>query len=285
MSHNKSESGGDLLKALCRFVKILPTGLHVTFGSGCIVLKSGPPPSADLITTTQVLTKNDLLGDSSIFIQFLNNKWFQLKLKGQDAANLPDSKPGRVLRDIEGNEDRVSFLRIPVDMFDSRMWLARKMRPMEKLALCCFYPSDENLKTSISNNDITCNVISEDRKDRRFYITEPSYLRFGTDPGEFALLSVSDTDYASPAKTLKNFATEEKPKGAPLLDAKGRLVGMLAVARSGERKVYPVFLSTLTGDSNNHGLGKFTVISVFFFFGKTFPLKIKTSSVQSNPFK
>ena len=79
MSHNKSESGGDLLKALCRFVKILPTGLHVTFGSGCIVLKSGTPPSADLITTTQVLTKNDLLGDSSIFIQFLNNKWFQLK--------------------------------------------------------------------------------------------------------------------------------------------------------------------------------------------------------------
>lgn len=270
MSHNKSESGGDLLKALCRFVKILPTGPHVTFGSGCIVLKSGPSPSADLITTTQVLTKNDLLGDSSIFIQFLNNKWFQLKLKSQDAANLPDSKPGRVLGDIEGNEDRVSFLRIPVDMFDSRMWLTRKIWPMEKLALCCFYPGDENLKTSISNNDITCNVISEDRKDRRFYITEPSYLRFSTDPGEFALLSVSDTDCASPAKTLKNFATEEKPKGAPLLDAKGRLVGMLAVARSGERKVYPVFLPTLTGDSNNQGLGKFTVISVFFFSVKLF---------------
>ena len=81
MSHYKSESGGNLPKALCRFVKILPTGPYVTFGSGCIVLQSGPPPSADLITTTQVLTKNDLLGDSSIFVQFEDNQWFELKLK------------------------------------------------------------------------------------------------------------------------------------------------------------------------------------------------------------
>ena len=271
MSHYKSESGGNLLKALCRFVKILPTGPHVTFGSGCIVLQSGPTPSAHLITTTQVLTKNDLLGDSSISIQFLDNKWFELKLKSQDAVNLPDSKPGRVLGDIEGNEDQVSFLRIPVDMFDSRIWPMRKIWSMQKRAICCFYPSDENLETSISNNDITCYVISEDRKDRGFYITEPSYLRFGTDTAEFSLLSVSDTDCARPAKTFKDFAAEEKPKGAPLLNAKGRLIGMLAVAKSGERKVYPVFLPTLTGDSKNHGPGNISSLySLYFCLVKPF---------------
>ena len=264
MSHYKSESGRNHPEALCRFVKILPTGPHVTFGSGCIVLQSGPTPSAHLITTTQVLTKNDLLGDSSISIQFLDNKWFELKLKSQDAVNLPDSKPGKVLGDIEGNKDQVSFLRIPVDMFDSRMWLTRKIiSPMKKRALSCFYPSDENLETSISNKNITCYVISEDRMNQRFYITEPSYLCFGKDTDEFALLSVTDTDCASPAKTFKDFAKEEKPKGAPLLDAKGRLVGMLAVAKSGERKVFPVFLPTLTGDSNTDGPGKFTIFSIF----------------------
>ena len=236
MSHYKSESGGNHPKALCRFVKILPTGPHVTFGSGCIVLQSVPPVSADLITTIQVLTKNDLLEDSSIFVQFEDNPWFELKLKSQDAVNLPDSIPGRVLGDIEGNKDQVSFLRIPVDMFDSRMWLTRKIiSPMKKRALSCFYPN----------------------------ITEPSYLRFGTDTHEFVLLSVSDTDCASPAKTFKDFAKEEKPKGAPLLDAEGRLVGMLAVANSGERKVYPVFLPTLTGDSNTDGPSKFTIFSIF----------------------
>ena len=263
MSHYKNESGRKLPKALCRFFKILPTGLHVTFGSGCIVLQSGPPPSADLITTTQVLSKNDLLGDSSIFVQFEDNQWFELKLKSQDAVNLPDSKSGRVLGHIEGNEDQVSFLRIPVDMFDSRIWLTRKISPMKKRALSCFYPSDENLETSISNKNITCYVISEHRMNQRFYITEPSYLRFGKDTHEFALLSVTDTDCASPAKTFKDFAKEEKPKGAPLLDAEGRLVGMLAVANSGERKVYPVFLPTLTGDSNTDGPSKFTIFSIF----------------------
>ena len=264
MSHYKSESGRNHPEALCRFVKILPTGPHVTFGSGCIVLQSGPTPSAHLITTTQVLTKNDLLGDSSISIQFLDNKWFELKLKSQDAVNLPDSKPGKVLGDIEGNKDQVSFLRIPVDMFDSRMWLTRKIiSPMKKRALSCFYPSDENLETSISNKNITCYVISEDRKARGFYITEPSYLRFGTDTHEFALLSVSDTDCASPAKTFKDFSKEEKPKGAQLLDSEGRLVGMLAVANFGERKVYPVFLPTLIADSNSDGPSKFTMFSIF----------------------
>ena len=226
-------------------------------------MQSGPPPSADLITMTQVLTKNDLLGDSSIFVQFEDNQWFELKLKSQHAANLPDSKPGRVLRDIKDNEDQVSFLRIPVDMFDSRIWLTRKISPMKKRALSCFYPSDENLETSISNKNITCYVISEHRMNQRFYITEPSYLRFGKDTHEFALLSVTDTDCASPAKTFKDFAKEEKPKGAPLLDAEGRLVGMLAVANSGERKVYPVFLPTLTGDSNTDGPSKFTIFSIF----------------------
>ena len=83
MSHYKSESGGNHPKALCRFVKILPTGPHVTFGSGCIVLQSVPPLSADLMTTIQVLTKNDLLGDSSIFVQFEDNPWCELKLKAK----------------------------------------------------------------------------------------------------------------------------------------------------------------------------------------------------------
>ena len=101
MLHYKSESGGKLPKALCRFVKIRPTGQHEACGSGCIVLQSGPPLSADLITTTQVLTKKDLLEDSSIFVQFEDSRWFELKLKSQDAVNLPDSKPGRVLGDIE----------------------------------------------------------------------------------------------------------------------------------------------------------------------------------------
>ena len=282
MSHYKSESGGNLPKALCRFVKILPTGLHITFGSGCIVLQSGPPLSADLITTTQVLTKKDLLEDSSIFVQFEDNRWFELKLKSQDAVNRPDSKPGRVLGDIEGNKDQVSFLRIPVDMFDFRMWLSRKISPMTNRALSCFYLSDENLETSISNKKITCYVISEDRKDRRFYITEPSYLRFGTDTHEFALMSVSDTDCASPVTTLKDFTREEKPKGAPLLDAEGRLVGMLAVANSGERKVYPVFLPTLTADSNTDGPSKFTIFSIFLLEK---PFHWRSKHRQSNPLK
>ena len=282
MLHYKSESGGKLPKALCRFVKILPTGKHEACGSGCIVLQSGPPPSADLITTTQVLTKIDLQGDSLISVQFEDNQQFKLKLKRQDAVNLPDSKPGRVLGDIEGNKDQVSFLRIPADMFDSRKWLLRKISPMTKRALSCFYPSDENLETSISNKKITCYVISEDRKNRGLYITASSYLRFDTDTHEFSLLSVSDTDCASPANIFKDVAKEEKLEGAPLLDAEGRLVGMLAVANSGERKVYPVFLPTLTADSNTDGPSKFTIFSIFLLEK---PFHWRSKHRQSNPLK
>ncbi|PFX16436.1 hypothetical protein AWC38_SpisGene19292 [Stylophora pistillata] len=255
MSRHKSEKSANQMKALCQFVKVLPTGLHVTFGSGCIVWQVESQPSAHLITTTQVVTKNDLLGDSSIFVLFQDGQRFELKLKSRDEVDLPDPKTGRVLRNIGGNEIQVSFLRIPVDMFDLRIWPVRKLFPMGKRALYCIYPSDEDLETSISNKNITC-VITEISKDRRgFYITEPSYLSFGEDTSEFALLSASDPDCAFPPKSFKDFPKEVKPKGAPLLDAKGRLVGMLAVASSGERKIYPVFLPTLTGESHVGSLG------------------------------
>lgn len=263
---------------MCRLVKLLPSG-QVTFGSGCIVilrLKGESTPSAYLITTTQVVTKNHLLGESSIIVQFQDGLQFQLKFESKDAADLPDPIPGRVLEDIEGRGVQVYFIIIPVNNFDSRMWLKRKLKPLGKRAILCSHQSDETLQTSISNKHILCHVISDDRKVGGFYITEPSCLSFGKDTREFALSSVSDPDCATPTKTIKDFTKDEKPKGAPLLNADGRFVGMLAVASSEERKLYPVFLPTLTSDKSVVSHGRFIT---FYLLLYTFILKIKTSSI------
>ena len=278
MSLRKSESNINLAQSICRLEKLLPSGQVVTFGSGCIVilrLKGESTPSAYLITTTQVVTKNHLLRESSIYVQFQDGLKFELKFESKDAFDLPDPIPGRVLEDIEGRGVQVYFIIIPVHKFDSRIWLKRKLKPLEKRAIRCSHQSDETLQTFISNKHILCHVISDDRKVGGFYLTEPSCLSFGQDTREFALSSVSDP-YCAPTKTIKDFPKDEKPKGAPLLNADGRFVGMLAVASSEERKLYPVFLPTLTSDSSVVTHGKFVMFVVEM---NTFILKIKTSSI------
>lgn len=278
MSQRKSESKVEL--SVCRISKLLPLGQgKVTFGSGCIVnLKSeagesNSDESAKLITTSQVVTKNDLLSESTdLKVEFLDGRngnllAFDLNFNYKDASDIPDPVPGRVLEDTEAGRpgmQPVSFLTIPVRKFDSRGWLKRKWNPLEKKRILCSHQSDENLQTAISNRQVLCHVICDDRKSGGFYITEPSCLTFGKDTSEFTLSSASDPDSADHAKSIKDFSKEEKPKGAPLLNADGKFVGMLAVASSEDRKLYPVFLPTLD-DRSSLTLSKFSIVYLPYF--------------------
>lgn len=262
-------------QSVCRLSKSLPSGQgKVTLGSGCLViLKSAGADqsveSVNFITTTQVITKNDLLSESGhgnpITVEFLNRKGLlpiELNFNYKDAAeSIPDPIPGRVLQDTESENQQVSFVVIPVKKFDSRGWFMRNLwKPLEdtKRAIPCSHQSDENLQTAISNGQILCHVVCDDRKNCGFFIAEPSRLSFGKDTSEFVLSSASDSDSADHLKSLKDFPLKvEKPKGAPLVNADGRFVGMLAVSSSEERKLFPVFLPNLDKDRPTYPLSKF----------------------------
>lgn len=270
MSQSKFE------QSLCRLRKFLRSEQgevidKVTIGSGCLVhLKSEGEESLNLITTTQVVTKNYLLSESShgntITVEFLdgrNGKLLALDLNFnyKDAAeSIPDPIPGRVIQDTEELEEgmqQVSFIVIPVKKFDSRGWFKRTWwKPLAKRSIHFSYQSDENLWTAISNRQILCNVICDDRKSGGFYIAEPSCLIFDKD-NEFVLASTSDDDSVDHPKSIKDLPAEQKPKGALLLNGAGKFVGMLAVSRSEKRKLYPVFLPNLDKETSTYTLSKF----------------------------
>jgi len=261
-------------QSLCRLSKVLRSEQgkivgKVTIGSGCLVpLISEGQESLNLITTTQVVDKNNLLSESShgtpVTVEFIdgrNGKLLSLDLNFnyKDAAeSISDPIPGRVMQDTKELEEElqhVSFIVIPVKKFDSRWWLTRTWKPLTKRSIPFSYETDENLRTAISNRQVLCYIICDDRKSGGFYIAEPSYLTFDKD-GEFALASTSDDDSVDHPKTIKDLRTEQKPKGALLLNGAGKFVGMLAVSRSEKRKLYPVFLPNLEIEST-HILSKF----------------------------
>lgn len=273
---NMSQSKCD--QCLCRLSKLLRSAQgevidKVTIGSGCLVhLKSEGEESLNLITTTQVLTKNYLLSESShgtpITVEFLDGRnrkilALDLNFSYKDAAeSIPDPIPGRVMQDTEELEEgmqQVSFIVIPVKKCDSRGWFMRKVwKPLEKKRSIPFsYQSDENLRTAISNRQLLCYVICDDRKSGGFYIAEPSCLTFDK-YSEFVLASTSDDDSVDHPKSIKDLPQEQKPKGALLLNGAGKFVGMLAVSRSEKRKLYPVFLPILEKKTSTYTLSKFT---------------------------
>ena len=263
-------------QSLCRLSKVLRSGKgeiidKVAIGSGCLVLlKSEGGESLNLITTTQVVNKNHLLSESGhgtlITVEFLEGRRgkllsLDLNFNYKDAVDsIADPIPGRVMQDIEELEGTqpVSFLVIPVKKFDSRWWIERTLKPLAKRSIPFSYETDENLLTAISNRQVLCYVICDDRKSGGFYITEPSFLTFDKD-GEFVLASSSDDDSVHHPKTIEDLPTEQKPKGGLILNGAGQFVGMLAVSRSEKRNLYPVFLPNLEKEST-HTLSKFTTL-------------------------
>jgi len=258
----------------CRIRKLLSVnqGIKVTSGSGCIVTlnmkcEASTKPCVYLITTTQVITKNDLLSGTSIVVEFLdggNGKSSTFDLGSECATEIPDPIPGRVLGGTGDALKEVSFITIPVQKLNLNRNVIKRAyssvrayfrgTSFEKRSLHCSHESDETLQLAISSRQILCHVMCDGRSSGS-YSTEPYCLEFGKDTTEFALTSPLDHDGAGDVKQLKDFHKEEKPRGAPLLNAEGKFVGMLAVASSEERKLFPLFLSTLEQDSSTPHTG------------------------------
>lgn len=253
-----------------RLRKSLPEGQgKVTIGSGCLVtLKSEGGESLYLITTTQVVPRNDLESSTPMTVEFLGRKELleiELNFNYKDAAaSIPDTVPGRILPGTEP-EKQVSFVVIPIKKLDSRGRFMRYVwKPLQsKRAIVCSRQSDKNLQTAISNGQIFCHVIRDDRKCGGFFIDEPFRLSFGKDTSEFVLSSVSDSDSSDHVKSINDLPKEQKPKGALLLSADGKLVGMLAVSSSEKRKIYPVFLPNRDKERPTCTLSKFIICLVF----------------------
>ena len=255
MSRSKIISKVEL--SVCRFRKLLSSGQSkVTVGSGCVVnLKSNSDESkcgVFLITTTQVVTKADLLSNTGITVEFLdgrNGKLLSFDLDFKDVSGIPDAIPGRVLENKEARPEmeQESFVIIPVQKFDNRYAITKKLFAFnleKKRPMPCSYQSNEHLRSAISSRQVLCYVICDDRRNDGFY-TEPYCLEFCKDTNEFVLTSALSRDDADVMKSFKDFHKEEKPKGALLLNAEGKFVGMLGIARSDERKPFPLFLPTV----------------------------------------
>ena len=77
--------------------------------------------------------------------------------------------------------------------------------------------------------------------------TEPHCLEFvGYESREFGLtppLYNNRWDYAF--KKIKDFSSEQRPRGAPLFNKEGEFLGMIAFEQSDERRLIPLFLPTV----------------------------------------
>lgn len=257
--------------SVCRIRKLLSGDQgKATIGGGCIVSLNlgGKASNASevkqqkssvlLITTTQVITKNDLLSAStSIVVEFLdggNGKISTFNLGFKYSTDFPDPLPGRVLAGTRDALKEVSFIIIPVEKFDNRNFFKRAYSSVrgtsfEKRSLPCSHQSGENLQLAISRSQLLCHVLFDDSKNDAFN-TEPYCLEFGADTSEFFLTSPLDHDGVDDKKRLKDFHRDERPWGAPVLNAEGRFVGLLAITPSNERKLFPLFLPTLDKDSS-----------------------------------
>ena len=255
----------------CRIRKLLPRDQGTkTIGSGCIAsLKLWGEGSSKgealqysvvLITTTQVITKNDLRSTTaSILVDFLdkgNGKLvtFNISLKG--AADVSDIIPGRVLEGTKDALKEVSFMIIPVEIFDDTNRIKRffknayySMRgtSFEKRSLPSSSQCDENLRKAISNRQVLCHVLCDGRSADCF-TTEPYRLEFETENQRFKLSAPVEHDGDDDVKQLKDFKRGERPLGAPLLNDGGKFLGLLAIARGEERKLFPLFLPVLDED-------------------------------------
>ena len=119
--------------------KKLPPDEVKTVGGGCIVkwmlggsessLKQSAKSSVFLLTTTQVISKNDLIASNgSISVELLDgDKAVSFNLGDKCATDLLEPLPGRVLGGTGEALKEVSFVMIPVEKFDDRNWLWLKL--------------------------------------------------------------------------------------------------------------------------------------------------------------
>ena len=246
--------------------ELLPNGLGKSIiGSGCIVKLNvkGEETAISLITTTQVITKNQLLStEYSIFVEFLDLKKRKLVIVNLDnAADVVQVLPGRVLESTGQTFKETSFLVIPLEKLVSGNVFTKFVRglfhplsrdSLKRRYLTCRREDDETLKQEISSREILCHVMW-DRKNNEV-TTEPHCLEFvGYESREFGLtppLYNNRWDYAF--KKIKDFSSEQRPRGAPLFNKEGEFLGMIAFEESGERRLIPLFLptvETLTSES------------------------------------
>ena len=217
-----------------------------------------------MVTTTQVVTKQELLANNTgITAEFLNKRE-SFSLDSAEVFDIPDPVHGGVLAGMESSEAermqqesaQVSFIFIPVHKFDSRNAFVKKFIPFVTFSLEKKRPmpsrsqSDEILQSSIASRKVLCHVLSDSGRGDGYYNTEPYCLEFRDETNDFTLTSVTDRDGAA-VESQKDLHREEKPWGALLMNEEGEFVGMLAVGTSQQKKLYPLFLPTLAQDNQS----------------------------------
>lgn len=266
--------------SVVRIRKKLPPDEVNTVGGGCIVkwvlggsessLKQSTNSSVFLLTTTQVITKNDLIAsDGSISVELFNgDRIASFNLGVKSATDLLEPLPGRLLRGTGEALKEVSFIMIPIEKFDDRSWFLSKFQGniFEKRSLTCSPPSNEALQSYISKREVFCCVTCDDRtKNNRRFDTEIYCLEFDEvlNSEEFVLTSRSSQECTEERRLKQDFYRGENPKGGLLIGIDGNIFGMLAISTA-SNKIFPLFLPTLDPDNNGTTVGE-SCISIFFF--------------------
>lgn len=239
--------------------KLLPNGLGTSIiGSGCIVNLNvkGEETATSLITTTQVITKNDLLSsEHSVVVEFFDLQKRKLVTFSLDSiGDFVEVLPGRVLEGTGQSLKDISFLVISMENHVRGNAFTKLLKKvfhslirdsLKRQSLACAREDGETLKQNISARQILCHVMWNKQKDE--VASEPYCLEFeGDECREFALTPPLDSnrlDYA--LRKVRDFNSEQRPRGAPLFSKIGEFVGMLAFEESEERRFFPLFLPTV----------------------------------------
>lgn len=223
-------------------------------GSGCIVNLNmkGEETTTWLMTTTQVITKNDLLSpEYSIVVEFLHPKKPKLfPVNLDNMADVAQVLPGRVLESTGQSLKEISFLVIPLEKlvrgnvitkFVRELFSPLSRGSLKKRSLNCGGENEETLQQAISAKQILCHVMSDN-----LLTTKPHYLEFEGDKGSKFALTLLEGDSRRDFACYKvgDFSSEQRLKGAPLFCKKGEFLGMLAFEESEQERFFPLFLPT-----------------------------------------
>ena len=277
--------------SVVRIRKKLPPDEVKTVGGGCIVkwvlggsassLKQSTNSGVFLLTTTQVITKNDLIAsDGSISVELFNgDRIASFNLGVKCATDLLEPLPGRLLRGTGEALKEVSFVMIPVEKFDDRNWFWSKFQGniFEKRSLTCSPTSNEALESYISRREVFCCVTCDDRtKNNRRFDTEIYCVGFDEvlNGEEFVLTSRSSQECTEERRLKQDFYRGENPKGGLLIGIDGNFFGMLAISPA-SNKIFPLFLPTLDIDNNGTTVGKYCYLLYISFFFHAINVKYK----------
>lgn len=198
--------------------------------------RSGETSQTFLVTTTQVVTENDVTSQAACEAAFLPVDWWSTKAFGLNNVPFRDVQISRQ------TDDEISLIFIPTEPLHKQRPLSRVRRNefrLDRAQLCHRRKESEHPEDAEDEpGRFYCYVMYENaaESDKSFRLR--GYVLETEADGSFFL---QPTGNKAKLRKLEDFDRTENPKGSIILNENGHAVGFLAFGKNDE--IQPLFLS------------------------------------------